>query len=210
MKKRKSFSARVKNRILALYLIHGRKWTAILNDLIEEQKNGKISAKERLPADERTIRSYIEESEKRASDKIISQNKPPVVLNTTNDDLVRKHDIGIFEKCDEVMSERDLTASLHDLSVGLSYEDSKANKLRKFILFFEYDGNQYIESTLKTHCIDLLKTLIEITDFVAPRTRGSQSKCKANNNNKEFEKLANAAREAYRKYRVYIRDRLFR
>lgn len=65
MKKSKGFSAKVKDRIWALYKVHGTKWTAILTDLINEQRDGKISRTARLPADVRTVRSCIKERNKR-------------------------------------------------------------------------------------------------------------------------------------------------
>ena len=76
MKKSKGFSAKVKSRMWALYEVQGAKWTAILTDLINEQRDGKISRTARIPADARTVRSCIEERKKRedapAVDKIYS------------------------------------------------------------------------------------------------------------------------------------------
>jgi len=75
MKKSKGFSAKVKQTIWDLYKIHGAKYAAILNDLTEKQRTGIINAKLRLPADERSVKSYIKKRQQR------ERQEPLAVVN---------------------------------------------------------------------------------------------------------------------------------
>lgn len=88
MKNSKGFSAKVKGRIWALYVVHGTKWTAILNDLTNEQRDGKIRRTARIPADERTIRSYIEEREKREDTPAVNKiHSDPLIIKAREEHL---------------------------------------------------------------------------------------------------------------------------
>jgi len=162
MKKGKGLSAKVKERIWSLHQIHGDKWTAILDDLVEEQKKGKISARLRLPADARTIKAYILERIRK------SGASTPVI---EHGDRSISHDTAVFCQSDEIVNEADLNGIIYRLRSDLSIEDDGQIQLMKYYEFFRYSNEKpkisrmYTDSEILSRLNKLLDSMGELIDY---------------------------------------------
>lgn len=169
--KRKRFSARVKDKMWTLYQVHGPRWTAILNDLVEEQRTGKISAKGRIPADERTIKAYIEERIKREN---------AVKPESSANDLALKHDAEIFRKSDAILDEKTLVWHISSLQGRYRYYLSSFRKIFQFREFCIYESNQFVDNELNIKFNAFSEYLIKlnsycITNFIKEDKEGNDT-----------------------------------
>ena len=79
----------------------------------------------------------------------------------------KRHDIDIFKKSNDLMSEEKLLDFLWPLDGGppIYYHD-KADKVAQFLNFFSYEGNQYIDPMLKNMCKILCDSLTKLGTFL--------------------------------------------
>ncbi len=140
MKKSKGFSAKVKDRIWALYEVHGTKWTAILDDLINEQRDGKISRTARLPADARTVRSCIEERETRENALAVGEMySDPLVVKARD-----KHLSEIRALIEKLRNFQQLVFMDHKQAYANSKGDGQPTEVEAF-------ENELLYASLKEH-----------------------------------------------------------
>ncbi|HEX78481.1 MAG TPA: hypothetical protein G4O03_08790 [Dehalococcoidia bacterium] len=149
--------------------------------------------------------------------------------------LYKQHDIEVFEKSDSIMSEKELRALLYRLDAGGRYHDSESLKLAEFLHFFNYESNQYISSKLRDLADKMCNALGELGKFmwasdaffdigkggmnklypafeIIERRGLSEEKYRKQfkEYQDELQKLVETASQAYRDYRVHVRETLFR
>ena len=91
------------------------------------------------------------------------------------------HDIDIFARSDNAMSEVSLSSLLDSLSTSDAYRSSQRHPLMDFIDFFRQAGNQYLDSHLRRSTAALTAALSDLLTFLAhhffvyPRDQGGET-----------------------------------
>lgn len=153
------------------------------------------------------------------------------------DDSVKNHDIGIFNKSNSIMSEEKLENFLCPLDGGPSiYYYKKAEPVERFLIFFSYVGNQYVDKEATRLCNNLCEALRQLGAFLHNNFRPPQrsglsdyarlipDECaqgyysgeEGPDDEKiywkcfnELQELNNTCKDCLKQYRAYIRDTLF-
>jgi len=149
----------------------------------------------------------------------------------------KQHDIEIFQKADAIMSEKNVVAFLYSLQAGHSYTSSQSLKLAEFLCFFDYESNRYVSRKLYDLAERMCNALAELAQFLSDkvyanrfpggggdtqmrlypyfdivvRNRQDEEKWREQYDGyvAELDKLAEAAQQAYKDYRIHIRGTLF-
>lgn len=151
----------------------------------------------------------------------------------------RQHDIEIFQKADAIMSEKNLVGLLESLQAGHCYRDSQSSKLDEFLWFFDYESNRYVSKKLYDLAERLCDALHELGRFLwasdaffdVPRggpgndqlfklypayeiiERRGVDETEYHKQRSEYvdklEKIVETTRQAYKDYRIHIRETLF-
>jgi len=150
---------------------------------------------------------------------------------------VENHDIEIFKKSNSIMSEENLLDFLWPLDGGPSiYYYRKAEAVERFLQFFSFVGNQYLDREALRLCNNLCEALRKLEAFLCDNFRPPQrsgvsdyarlipGECahgyysgeEDSEDEKiywkyfdELQELNNTCKDCMKQYRAYIRDTLF-
>lgn len=149
----------------------------------------------------------------------------------------RQHDIDIFEKSDAMMNEQGLEGFLWNLEMNEFCMRSQWIKVDKFLQFFNYESNRYVSRTLYELAEKVCDTLDELCKFLDDKIYpyrlgdgsdvelclypdyevvGDQKLTRQEWEEQfhcyvaELKKLVLSARQAYKAYRIAIRQILFK
>jgi len=160
------------------------------------------------------------------------------IYDSISDSRLKKldHEKAIFGNSNVLLEERELLYFLDVLQTDDAYFSNDLRKITKFCDFFREEGNQYIGGKLRRKCLELVNSLLILTEFLSlnffvfPKSRQGPDfrLClypelnvdRAGSGNpsdmaryfkfqKELDSKIKLVRIAYRQYRAKIKGTLF-
>lgn len=143
-------------------------------------------------------------------DEIESRLKFPYSENSDQDDKRRAHDQKIFDRANEIISEKNLKIFLEALQCNDLYMEKDLSQLIDFHTFFLEVGNQFLSHELKTRASQLNQSIDELVCFLGlhffqfPRGEVNEKNFKfALYPNLNWEREGDYNLESFQKYRDF-------
>jgi hypothetical protein len=153
---------------------------------------------------------------------------------------ISRHDVEVFERSDGIMNEKEFLGLANHLWHGASYDDKESSRLLEFLTFFNYETNRYAGEKIFETAGEMCEALDNLSKFMwgppypffdtrlsnreiryrmyrysdVERSHGIESQADYDKQFQiyadELDKLVEAARLAYREYRIYVRQTLYK